>query len=200
MKLSVFTQILSIAALTLSSTASITQPSHAQTSKFFCGMSRGVPATLVRTSRGNIPIIRWVDEAFPPPWTPEKRCEEISSRFQRFYDNGTLNFLRAGKLRSQPVLCVASEKNGPCLANGVLVTLKPDRNPRETLQRLLDYRGGSGGVSIDLSGFGTNNNNNSAVVTGGDDTAYVDVKKWINEAESSKSGEFCPVGKPAWQC
>jgi len=56
-----------------------------------------------------------------------------------------------------------------------------------------------GGVSIDLSGFGSNNNN-SPVVTAGDDTAYVDVQKWINEAESSKSGEFCPVGKPAWQC
>ncbi|WP_446367025.1 COP23 domain-containing protein [Coleofasciculus chthonoplastes] len=33
------------------------------------------PTTIFRTSRGNIPVIRWVDQSFPPPWTPARRCE-----------------------------------------------------------------------------------------------------------------------------
>lgn len=192
MKINLLTQILSIIAFTLSYGATFTQPSSAQSKKFFCGMSRGVPATLVRTSRGNLPIIRWVDAAFPPPWTPEQRCEEISARFQRFYDNGTLNFLRAGKHRRQPVLCVASEKGGSCLRDGVLVTLKPDRNPQETLQILLDYRGGSSPAGIlELSG--------STVVSSVNNAAYLDVKKFIAEAEGSGSAT-CPAGRPAWEC
>ena len=154
MKLGLFSQILSVIALTLSYGATITQVSYAQSNKFFCGMSEDVPVTLVRTSRGNIPMIRWVDTYFQPPWTPRQRCEEISFRFQRFYDNGTLNFLRAGKLGSQNVLCVASQQDGPCLHNGILVTLKPDANPQDTLQRLLDYRSASGSGHIDLGGSG----------------------------------------------
>lgn len=188
MKLGALSQIVSVIALSIGTTISISLPSDAQTGKFYCGMSRGVPATLVRTPRGNKPMIRWVDSAFPPPWTPEKRCEEISARFQRFFDNGTLNFLRAGKLNGQAVLCVASYKGGPCLRNGVLVTLKADKSPREILQQLLDNRAGSSGDgTIQLSGTGGN-----AAVSSDKDAAYLDVQKLI--------GESCPAGQPVWQC
>lgn len=195
MKINLLTQILSLIALTLSYGATFTQPSYAQSKKFECGMSRGVPATLVRTTRGTtVPLIRWVDTAFAPPWTPERRCEEISARFQRFYDNGTLNFLRAGSLQGQPVLCVAGEKGGPCLPNGVLVTFKHDRNPQETLQLLLDYRGGSGARPIELSGPSKN-----AAISSVNDAAYLDVKKFIDQAEA-ETGAPCRAGQPAWKC
>jgi Circadian oscillating protein COP23 len=188
MKLGVLVQILSLIGLTFGATVGISQSSNAQTGKFYCGMSRGVPATLVRTPRGNKPMIRWVDSAFPPPWTPEKRCEEISARFQRFFDNGTLNFLRAGRSNGQSVLCVASYKGGSCLPNGVLVTLKADKNPRDIMQQLLDNRAGSSGDgTIQLSG----SRNNPAVSTD-KEAAYVDVKQLI--------GESCPAGKPVWEC
>lgn len=193
MKLGVFLQIPLAVVLGLVVSTTWGQASQAQTnSKFYCGMSRGVPATLVRTPRGNKPMIRWVDGAFPPPWTPEKRCEEISSRFQRFFDNGTLNYLRAGRLNNQSVLCVASAKGGPCLPNGVLVTLKSDRNPRDILQQLLDNRAGSSGDgTIQLSG----GSRNSAVSVSDDrEAAYLDVNKIIG------TGESCPAGKPVWEC
>jgi hypothetical protein len=196
MKLSLFAQIVSAIArqgaglcaiaFTISSTATLTQPSYAQNQKFFCAISRDVPVTSVRTSSGPIPIIRWVDTAFPRPWTPEQRCEEISARFERFYNNGTLNFLRAGTYNRQMVLCVAGEKDGPCLPDGVLVTFQPGTNPRKTLERLQDFQGPNRGRAVYLS-------NNAA---------YLDINKFIAQAEGSVTPASCPVGRPAaaWEC
>ncbi|NJM72712.1 MAG: hypothetical protein HC862_22640 [Scytonema sp. RU_4_4] len=185
-------------AFTITSTATLTQPSYAQNQaqnqKFFCGMSRGIPATLVHTSRGNIPMIRWVDAGFTPPWTPERRCEDISDRFQRFYDNGTLNFLRAGKSERQPVLCVASEKGGPCLPDGVLLTLKPGQNPQDVLQQLQYGRSGSSPGVIELSG-----NSSKAVIYSEKDAAYLDVQKLLSGIEDTKRTS-CPAGQPVWKC
>jgi hypothetical protein len=112
MKISVYPQIMSIIALTISATATITQPSYAQNdAKFFCGISTGVPVTFVRTPRGDKPIVRWIDKAFSPPWNPEERCVEISERFQQFYNNGTLKYLRTGIYNRQNVLCTATFKS-----------------------------------------------------------------------------------------
>lgn len=196
MKLRLFAPMLTELAIALTASVTITQPSLAQNNKFFCGMSRSVPATLVHTSRGNIPVIRWVNNAFPPPWTPQQRCEEISARFQRFYDNGTLKFLRAGRLSGQPVLCVASYKGGSCLPNGVLVTLKRGTDPQLTLERLSDYQGKSSANPIELSGSRSSNQ----VVSYVNDAAYLDVEKLIAEPKNSKTGESCPPGRPAWEC
>ncbi|MBW4624894.1 MAG: COP23 domain-containing protein [Brasilonema octagenarum HA4186-MV1] len=204
MKLNLFADILSpkvrkssalyAVAFTITSTATLTQPSYAQNQKFFCGMSKGVPATLVRTSRGNIPMIRWVDAGFAPPWIPERRCEDISARFQRFYENGTLNFLRAGKSERQPVLCVAGEKDGPCLPDGVLLTLKPGKDPEDILQQLLNGRGGAGPGIVELSG-----NTNRDVVSSEKDAAYLDVQKLLSKMEA-RGSTSCPPGQPLWKC
>jgi hypothetical protein len=211
MKLSLFAQILGAIArqgaglcaiaFTISSTASLSQPSYAQNQKFFCGMSRGVPATLVHTSRGNIPMIRWVDAGFAPPWSPERRCEDISARFQRFYDNGTLNFLRTGRSERQPVLCVASEKGGPCLPDGVLLTLKSDRNPHAILQQLLDGRSGVGPGILELGGDSRARGNTSrTVIYSEKDAAYLDVQRLLSEMDTTGTGTSCPAGQPVWKC
>ncbi|MDB9403022.1 COP23 domain-containing protein [Microcystis aeruginosa] len=80
-------------------------------------MSReGGPATFVVTElAGNVELIRWQDDSFPPPHTPQQRCVIVSQRFQRFYSNGTLKFIKAAILRGEPILCVATFKGGPCL-------------------------------------------------------------------------------------
>ncbi|RAM51976.1 MAG: hypothetical protein C6Y22_08635 [Hapalosiphonaceae cyanobacterium JJU2] len=192
MKFSLFAQVLSAIAITLSSTAINVQPSSAQRTKFFCGMSRGNPATIVNTDKGNKPIISWVDTAFPPPWTPWQRCEAISDRFNRFYENGTLKFIRAGELKRQPVLCVASYSGGPCLPDGVLVTLKPGTNPQLILSRLLNKSAGSSGRIIEL----TDNNNNN-MISNVDNASYLDVNKLIDE--ENKLGE-CSSEQPMWEC
>ncbi|BAZ10405.1 hypothetical protein NIES4071_22200 [Calothrix sp. NIES-4071] len=181
MKRSAFFQILSVAALALTATTAISEPSNAQINKFYCGVSRGVPATLVRTPRGNKPMIRWVSSAFPAPWTPVRRCEDISARFQRFFSNGTLNFLRAGNFNGQPVLCVAPYKGGPCLPSGVLVTLKSGTNPRLVMQKLLDNRAGSSSDGAILLNEGNENLEFSTI----DDVDYFDIQKIIDDTRQS---------------
>ncbi len=140
-------------SLALSAIASFAQPSIAQNrNQYFCGTSNGQPTTFVRTARGIIPLIRWTNKSFRDPWTPVRRCEEVSNRFQRFYNNGTLKYIRAGKLNRQPVLCVAGYKGGACLPNGLLVTLKPGTNPHNTLKSMLDLRALAAGQAIELRG------------------------------------------------
>ena len=74
------------ALIAIAAPAAFSQPAEAQSrNTFFCGMSEGKPATIVRTARGNVPLIVWSNEAFSASgWTPKRRCEDVSARFQRF--------------------------------------------------------------------------------------------------------------------
>ncbi len=186
MKLKLSAQILSVIAMTLASVGTITQPSYGQTAKFFCGMSRGVPATFVTTYRGYIPIIKWVDTSFGKRWTPHARCEAISRRFNYFYKKGTLRYIRAGSLNRQPVLCVANFKGGPCLRNGVLVTLKRGTNPHRVLYRLTTKPASAGGRTLELE----NPISNSRGAT------YLDVIKLMGDDGIRDNNCKGPV----WEC
>ncbi|MEL7522545.1 MAG: COP23 domain-containing protein [Cyanobacteria bacterium J06553_1] len=55
--------------------------SYAQ-SRFTCDVSQ--MSTTVNTERGSIPLIRWADNSFPPPFTPQERCRIVSDRFKKF--------------------------------------------------------------------------------------------------------------------
>ncbi|WP_448574049.1 COP23 domain-containing protein [Trichothermofontia sp.] len=141
-------------AMAATSLPGLAQTNASTASRFFCGLYRGHPATIARTvSRGNIPLILWVDDSFPEPWNPQSRCEEISARFQRFYENGTLNHLRAAVTNGQPALCVAAYHGGDCLPNGLVVTLRPYTDPSAVLDRLLTKRVMVDGQPIFLSGM-----------------------------------------------
>jgi len=112
---------------------------------FFCGQSsQGSPTTFVNTPTGNVPLIRWVSHTFNHAgYNPTVRCQEVSQRFNRFYNQGILNFVTTGIVNNQPVVCVASEMGGPC--QGVLFTLKPGQNAPRTIQQLFDVRVGASG-------------------------------------------------------
>jgi len=193
------TQTLVGFAFALGATVTFSQPSHARRDTFFCGMSNGQPATIVRTSKwGNIPMIRWVDDSFPPPWNPPRRCEEISDRFQQFLDNGLLQYLKGGWLNGQPVLCVAAYKGGACLPNGLIVTLKPDTNPALILNALLDYRNHAGGRPIDLS----SGDLSSGLLSTVDGELYFNICDFLTEGSEEESTmpnpEELPPG-PVWE-
>jgi hypothetical protein len=112
---------------------------------FFCGQSsQGSPTTFVNTPTGNIPLIRWVSQYFNHSgYKPTVRCQEVSQRFNRFYNQGILNFVTTGVVNNQPVVCVASQMGGPC--QGVLFTLKSGQNVPRTIQQLFDVRVGVSG-------------------------------------------------------
>ena len=100
--------IASLSALSL--TTYLNLPSYAQSTTFFCAVNKGVPVTYARTPRGKIPMIRWVDNSFGGRWTPQQRCADVSQRFQRNYDNGTLKFITTGTLKGNRVVCAATSR------------------------------------------------------------------------------------------
>ncbi|MGB3760569.1 MAG: COP23 domain-containing protein [Rivularia sp. (in: cyanobacteria)] len=160
MKLDLLAKALSgatIASLTVLSAVTFSpMPSYAEGATFYCGTSKhgnkSVPTTFARTQDGKrVPIVRWVSNYFPPPWTPRRRCGAVSSKFQRFYDHGILRYITADTLKGQPVLCATPSPGIGCTSDTVLFTLKPGSNPHATIRRLLDRRGLAGGMVLNES-------------------------------------------------
>ena len=105
-----------------------------------CMNADGVPATVVQTKSGKqVPIIYWKSQVFSGSgWTPERRCQEVSSRFQNYHSSGTLEYITTGRMNGLPVICVAKTDGGACA--GLLYTLKPGQNATATLKKLFDVR------------------------------------------------------------
>lgn len=125
----------------------ITPTAQAEDSRFFCGTSKGYPATIAKTSKGNVPFIVWSGNYFSDSgWTPQRRCSDVSARFQQYYVSGFLKYLTTGTVNSLPVICPTTQKNAPCARDSkgnllVLMTLRADdKNPGRTLEQLLQVR------------------------------------------------------------
>lgn len=98
------------------------QDSLAQTKNSYkCIQLNGKPTTIVDTARGRIQLIVWQSDFFRDSgWTPQKRCNEVTKRFQQFSDSGSLRYIATGTMNQQPVICVA-EKNHQVLSVGETV-------------------------------------------------------------------------------
>jgi Circadian oscillating protein COP23 len=139
-----FLTIFGIASLTaFSVNALINQPSYAIKATFFCEMKNSVPTTFVSTSDGKkIAMIRWVSQDyFSKDLSPLGRCQQVSRRFQKNLDNGTLRTIVTGTLNGLPVVCAAVSTNDRCTNSTMLFTLKRGANARLAVERLLDRRG-----------------------------------------------------------
>lgn len=117
------------------------QPAQANEVRFSCGQNKGLPTTLAKTKRGLVPVIRWESDYFSGSgWTPEVRCQKVSSLFEQYYREGTLDYLTTArdKESKQNVVCVTPASSEKCI--GVLFTLKQGSNPGRTLKKLMDLR------------------------------------------------------------
>lgn len=102
------------------------------------------PTTYAWNQRGKIPIVRWKYKWFEnSEYTPERRCQEVSSRFQAAYDNQSLNYITNGTENNQKVICTARQQDAAC-AN-TLLTLRPGDDSLEILTALKDQLRGQGG-------------------------------------------------------
>ena len=138
------TQVVILAPLTaLTTIATTNQPSHAKGETFYRGKSKGIPVTFARTqdSRKVTTVRRTPNAYFPPPWTAQRRRDEVPRRFQRSNDNGTLKNITTGTLRGEPVVCAGTSQNTARTSNNSLPTPKRGVNPSATLRRPLDRRG-----------------------------------------------------------
>ncbi|ELS04054.1 hypothetical protein Xen7305DRAFT_00037820 [Xenococcus sp. PCC 7305] len=138
--------------------------------RFFCDEQQ--MSTVVRTNQGELPMIRWMDGSFPPPWTPLERCREVTARFNTFNNNGTLKYMRAAMMNNNPVICVAGYKGGSCLPNGLLITLKVGSDPNVTFKRIIDRRiwATSGAVSL------SDETQGDELISEVDGTVYFDIE------------------------
>jgi hypothetical protein len=151
------------------------EPSLAQSSrKFSCAVVAGVPTTVVRTVRGNLPTIRWVKSFTGKYNSVNQRCQEVSTRLDRFNRDGKLKFIRTGNVNSYPVLCVDAGVSGnTCPMNSVLVTLPKGTDSSQVLQQMLDLRAHAAGKIIQLSG--------SQLVHYRNGDAYVNIDRLLGE-------------------
>ena len=178
MKTNLLTKAAITIGLALSAIAVSSESSQAQ-SRFTCDTDR--MSTTVHTERGAIPLIRWTDGSFPPPYTPQQRCEIVSDRFQKFNEQGTLKYIKADTINNQPALCVAAYKGGSCLPDGLLITFKPGTDANQTLLKILDRRVWAASGPIQLS-----SNSTESLVSKVDGTTYVNMEAFLNSTNQAQ--------------
>jgi hypothetical protein len=118
----------------------VPHPADARAKSFLCSNIGGVPTTIAATADGrSVPVIRWTSNAFDAAgWSPERRCKDVSVRFENYNRQGRLKFITTGRMNDLPVICTTSSVGGGC--DGLLYTLKPGQNATTTLRNLLDVR------------------------------------------------------------
>jgi hypothetical protein len=73
--------------------------------------------------------------------TAFERCKQVSQRFQRSSDNGTLKTITNGTVNGYPVVCAVANTFDTCTTDNVLFTLPRGSNSRIVVERLLDPSG-----------------------------------------------------------
>lgn len=178
MKKSILTGIIASLSLALSSSIlSVSANEVSSNNTYYCAQLNGGWNTFVNTPRGRVKLVNWV-QSFSDKWNPQNRCVEISGRFQKFLDAGTLKYIRTGTVNKLPVICVAQNKGGSCPDENVLITLEPNTDPENVLIRLVDFRRSVSGQTIVLS------ENDSGFYDDGE--FYVDMNKFLTTVSVEK--------------
>lgn len=127
--------------LALLSSTTITQPSTAEDKTFFCGTSNGVPATIAHTARGEVPMILWNSANIAAGDTPQKRCQEVSSKLQAAYNNGTLKYISTQLKDNQLIACLVQTEDGSCSEPLFPINkAKEPQTPADALQNIFRIR------------------------------------------------------------
>lgn len=138
-----------VVALSLLASGAPSKASEPLAAGISCMKADGVPVTVVTTKGGKmVPIIFWKSNTFSSSgWTPTRRCQEVSARFQEYHQEGTLEYITTGRMNSLPVICVSKTDGGGCA--GLLYTLKPGQSATATLQKLFDIRNKPGAAPLE---------------------------------------------------
>ncbi|MEH2123237.1 COP23 domain-containing protein [Nostoc sp.] len=140
MKLASLTNILVAGGIALSATATINQPSQAESRRgFYCDTSGNKPVTVYTNPRGvSEPWIRWTSNYFKDAgYNKVTRCQDVSQRLENYRRNRDLRFITVGKMNGQNVICTANQVNGRC--EKLILTLKPNEDGVQALNNLLAW-------------------------------------------------------------
>lgn len=106
-----------------------------------------IPATVawIPKRQGHVRFIGWKSQYFP--LSPKERCEAVTKSFQKYYNEGRLDYLSTGKLNGYPVICTA-KPGETCSEENHLFTIKREHNPNLVLQKLLNIATGKASSPI----------------------------------------------------
>lgn len=113
--------------------------------QFACGSSysdrlkQKVPTTIVWRASDRRAIVQWT-KPMDSYWSPEKRCEQVSTQMSQAFEAGTLKYITNGKINGQNVICTATEVKGDC--KNLLMTLRSEDKPLQFLGELKDIFNG----------------------------------------------------------
>lgn len=176
MKINIVTKTILGLGIASSAISFFSEFSYAE-QKFFCDEEQR--STIVRTHLGEFPMITWIDQSFPPPYTPLQRCREVTARFNRFQSNGTLKYMRAAMMGNNPVICVAAYKGGSCLPNGLLITFKYSSDPNIAFKRIIDRRIWATSASVTFR----DGEEGDELISEVDGTVYFDCESLLSKRE-----------------
>ena len=104
---------------------------------FVCVYRKLISTTVLRTSKGDIPIIVWKSDAFASSgWTNEIRCQEVTNRFENLRQKSALNYITSGVINDLSAICAVKAENEPCTSEGLLFTLGKDTDPKKILKQM----------------------------------------------------------------
>ena len=105
--------------------------------------NRTLPATIVTSDKGDIPIFTWEDKSFGDKWSPLERCQVVSRRLQVFVDNhgDFFKYITSGKLNNYPVFCISGtgDIQNACSKHNLLITLSPKDNISKVLEEIIAF-------------------------------------------------------------
>ena len=140
MKLASLTNVLVAGAIALGATATINQPSQAESRRgFYCDTSGNKPVTVYKNPKGvTEPWVRWTSNYFKDAgYNKLTRCQEVSQRLETYRRNRDLRFITVGKMNGQNVICTANQVSGRC--EKLILTLKPNEDGVQALNNLLAW-------------------------------------------------------------
>jgi Circadian oscillating protein COP23 len=126
--------------------------------RFICGKdAKGAPSTMVESlaaTKPAVPVIRWTSPYFNKAgFTPAKRCEMVSQKFQDAYVKNPNFVFTTAISNGEPVVCAAATRAGAC--ETMLYTIKRGvQDPIITMLRLEKVRAGASGALNESSSGG----------------------------------------------
>jgi hypothetical protein len=180
--------------------------------RFVCGKDdQGAPATLVMLPDGSSQtVIRYVSGAFENAgFSNQKRCEEISDRFQYFNEKREIEYMAVGKINGQSVICVTRKEGGDCSRDlkgeGLLITTRPGINPSKTLADLINVRMEAGSALTETRDLrrktSINSVNTKCLIEASTHSNYDDCVKSSPSAAGSvtrSANPATPAKRPLW--
>ena len=150
---------------------------------YYCDRDTDDTPTIFARTPSGIPlaIIRWESDFFSEAgYTPEKRCEIVSAKFEKYRLEGILRYITTGKENGQRVICVSSDYGGRC--QGTLWTLKKDDDASDLIDQLFKVGHLSGVPPLSQSSDGSSQSSQSSDDSSQVSQVYIDIDEILRKA------------------